>query len=176
MMGTADQAGESTHWRNERIRIMTLIEGLKRQGICYICRDLETGEVFGKQHVIHEDEVYRVVLDSYPLTQGHAILTYKPHREDLASLSPPEASRIFRAIVYVTKGLEAALGAQKVYLLSMPDGASSHLVFQLVPRYEGQPMGMQLFRLERQPLKNGAEMAAKIRSLLVADREKPEQG
>ena len=174
-MGTGTKDRGSTDWRNERLHIMTLIEGLKRKGVCYVCRDLETGEVFGKQHVIHEDEVYRVVLDSYPVTQGHAILTYKPHREDLSSLNAQEAGRIFKAIVFVTKALETGLGAQKVYLLSMPDGASSHLVFQLVPRYEGQPMGMQLFRLERQPLKDGPRLAARIASLLVSAKDKAEQ-
>ena len=155
---------------------MMVIEGLKRQGICYICRDLETGEVFGKQPTIFEDATYRVVLDSYPVTQGHAIITYKPHREDLSGLSAQEASKIFRAIVFVTKALESALGAQKVYLLSMPDGVSSHLTFQLVPRYEGQPMGMQLFRLERQPLVDGANMAAKVAKLLSSAKDKVEQG
>ena len=165
-MGKDDQAREPTNWRNERIRIMTLIEGLKRQGICHICRDLETGEVFGKQHVIHEDDVYRVVLDSFPVNPGHAILTYKPHREDLGALNSQEAARIFKAVVCVTKAIEMALGAEKVYLLSMPDGASSHLVFQLIPRYEGQPMGMQLLRLERRPLKDGAQMARRVSSVL----------
>ena len=175
-MSNDDQAGESADWRSERLRIMMVIEGLKRQGVCHICRDLETGEVFGKQHVVHEDDVYRVVLDSYPVTQGHAILTYKPHREDFTSLNAQEAGRIFRAIVFVSKAMETAFGAQKVYLLSMPDGASSHLAFQLVPRYEGQPMGMQLFRLERQPLKDGAKMAAKISALLKSAKDKAEQG
>jgi histidine triad (HIT) family protein len=167
-MGTTTQTAVAADWRKERMRIMMAIEGLKRQGICHVCRDLETGEVFGKQHVVHEDDVYRVVLDSFPVNPGHAILTYKPHREDLASLNSQEAGRIFKAVVCMAKAIEVALGAQKVYLLSMPDGASSHLVFQLIPRYEGQPMGMQLLRLERRPLKNGEEMARRIVGVLAS--------
>ena len=156
----------SEDWRKERMRVMLAMQGLKRQGICYVCRDLETGEVFGKQAVVHEDEVYRVVLDSCPVTPGHAIVTYKPHRDDLTSLNAQEAGRIFKAVVCMAKAIEMALGAQKVYLLSMPDGASSHLVFQLIPRYEGQPMGMQLLRLERRPLKNGEQLARRIAGVL----------
>jgi len=106
------------------------------------------------------------VLDSCPLNPGHAIVTYKPHRDDLASLNSQEAARIFKAVVCIAKAIEVALGAEKVYLLSMPDGPSSHLVFQLIPRFEGQPMGMQLLRRERRPLKDGAEMARRIASLL----------
>jgi histidine triad (HIT) family protein len=174
-MNAKEQPKELEEWRKERLRIMTVAEGLKRQGVCHVCKDLETGEVFGKQHIIHEDEVYRVVLDSYPINPGHAILTYKPHREGLASLNVQEAARIFRAIVWIAKAMEVALGAEKVYLLSMPDGPSSHLVFQLIPRYEGQPMGMQLLRLPRQPLKEGAKMARSIADVLAKARGGSEQ-
>jgi diadenosine tetraphosphate (Ap4A) HIT family hydrolase len=169
-MSTKGPQKVAEEWRKDRLHIMTVAEGLKRQGICHVCRDLETGEVFGKQDVIHEDEVYRVVLDPYPVNPGHAILTYKPHRDDLTSLNAQEAGRIFRAVVWIARAIEAALGAEKVYLLSMPDGPSSHLVFQLVPRYEGQPMGMQLLRLPRQPLKDGAEMAGRIAGALAKAR------
>ncbi len=165
-MGKQEQADGLKDWQKERVRTMTAAQGLKRQGICYICRDLETGEVFGKQHVLHEDEVYRVVLDSYPINPGHAIVTYKPHREGLTSLDSQEAARIFKAIVSIAKAIEKALHAEKVYLLSMPDGPSCHLVFQLIPRFEGQPMGMQLLRKERRPLKDGADVARRIAAVL----------
>jgi histidine triad (HIT) family protein len=175
-MGTEGGAVESADWRKERMRIMTVVEGLKRQGVCHVCRDLQTREVFGEQPVVHEDDVYRVVLDRFPLNPGHAIVTYKPHRDDLASLNSQEASRIFKAVVCMAKALKVALGAEKVYLLSMPDGASSHLVFQLIPRYKGQPMGMQLLRLGRRPLKDGARMAARIASVLAPAKETVAEG
>jgi len=165
-MGKQESVKQLKDWQKERVRIMTAAQGLKRQGVCYICKDLETGEVFGKQHVLHEDEVYRVVLDSFPINPGHAIVTYKPHREDLGELNAQEAGRIFKAIVCMAKAIEVALHAEKVYLLSMPDGPSCHLVFQLIPRFEGQPMGMQLLRKERRPLKDGADVARRIKAVL----------
>ncbi len=170
-MGKRAEVKQLKDWQMARARIMGAAERLKRQGLCYICRDLETGEVFGKQHVLHEDSVYRVVLDSYPVNPGHAIVTYKPHRDGLASLKFQEAARIFKAVVCIAKAIEGALGAEKVYLLSMPDGPSSHLVFQLIPRYKGQPMGMQLLRKERAPLKDGAEMARRIAAVLNSGSE-----
>jgi len=148
--------------QDERAAVLLRIESLRRQGICYICRDLETHEVFGKQPVIFEDDVYRVVLDSFPLNPGHTIVTFKPHRENLASLAAEDAARIFKAVVRISRAIQAGLGADAVYLLAMPDGSPSHLTFQLVPRYAGQPMGTQLLRMKRGRLKNGEKIARRI--------------
>jgi len=148
--------------QQERAAVLLRIEGLKRQGICYVCRDLETQEVFGPQPIIFEDDVYRVVLDSFPVNPGHVIITFKPHREGLGALDATESARILKAVVCVSRAVQTGLGAEAVYLLAMPDGSPSHLVFQLVPRYKGQPMGLQLLRMKRGRLKNGEEVAKRI--------------
>lgn len=174
---SADETNASgADWKERRARTLMRIEGLKREGECYVCRDLETGEVFGNQPVVYEDEVYRVVLDRFPVNPGQAIVTYKPHRESLSDLSQKEASRVFRAVTHITKALKAAVGAKKVYLTAMPDGEPSHLTFQLVPRYPGQPMGWQLLRRERRPLENGDEMAEQIAARLQLGQTSQPEG
>ena len=43
-----------------------VIGGLRGKGVCYICRDLETGEVFGDQPTVYDDDRLRAVLTLFP--------------------------------------------------------------------------------------------------------------
>lgn len=163
-------------WRLERGKVLSRIQNLRRQGVCYICRDLETQEVFGEQHVVYEDDLFRVVLDMYPRVEGHTIVVYKPHRDDLSDLSEEEAGVVFEMCVATVKAIKAALGAEKVYLLSMCDGPINHLNFQLMPRYPGNLMGYRRLAMERRPLQQGEETAGLIRSALFELVESEQAG
>ncbi len=162
------EGGSLEGWRRERGEILGRIENLRRQGVCYLCRDLETQEVFGEQHVIYEDDLFRVVLDMYPRVEGHTIVVYKPHRDDMSDLSEEEAGTIFEMCVAAVKAIKQALGAEKVYLLSMCDGPVNHLNFQLLPRYPGNLMGYRRLAMERRPLQQGDETAGIVREALFA--------
>ena len=154
------------NWRREREQLSQKIEELKRQGICYSCHDMKTGQVFGDQYLVCEDDLFKVVLESYPRMKGHTIVVYKPHREDISELSADEASCVFQMCVRVVKVIQRALGAEKVYLNTMCDGPINHLHFQLFPRYAGDPIGSRRFVSKRHPLTNGNEIAQLIRSAL----------
>lgn len=154
-------------WKRERGEMLRRIELLRRQGVCYICRDLETGEVFGKQHVIFENDRFRVVLDSYPRVEGHTIVVYKPHRADISQLAYDEVGPVFQMCIRVVKAIKSALGAEKVYLLTMCDGRVSHLNFQLLPRYAGNLMGYRRLAAHLYPLEEGPETASLIKSALL---------
>jgi diadenosine tetraphosphate (Ap4A) HIT family hydrolase len=158
-------------WKRTRRDLLQRIQQLRRQGICYICQDLKTQEVFGRQCVIWEDDEFRVVLDRYPRVEGHTILTYKPHREDVSELSEEEAALVFQMCVRVVKAIKAGLGAEKVYVLTMCDGPINHLNFQLLPRYPGNLMGYRRLALERRPLEHGEETAAEIRAALESEED-----
>ena len=155
-------------WKQERKQLLHGIEELKRQGVCYVCYDLETRRVFRDQHIVYEDNLFKVVLESYPQMKGHTILVYKPHREDMSFLSADEACRVFQICVKVVNAIKKALGAEKVYLNTMCDGEINHLHFQFFPRYAGDPIGSSRFVSERRPLTNGNEIAQLIRSALLA--------
>ena len=161
----------SNNWKRKREQVLRRIEELRRQGICYSCYDLETGQVFGDQHIVYEDHLFKVVLESYPRMKGHTIVVYKPHREDISFLSEEEASRMFQMCVRVVRAIKKALGAEKVYLNTMCDGEINHVHIQLFPRYAGDPMGSERFVSERGPLTNGREIAQRIRSALRADED-----
>lgn len=153
------------------------IVALRARGICYQCYNLRTGgAVFGPQHVIHEDERVCIVLEVAPRMRGHTIVVYKPHHEDLRSLSDAETARFFAACVRCANAITRALGAEKVYLNTMCDGESNHLHAQLFPRYPGDPQGSKRFVAPRGTLTDGADTAARIRAAFLAMNTFPLDG
>ena len=153
-------------WRKDREALMERIENLRQQGTCYSCHDLATGDVFGEQCDIYEDERFRIVLDPYPRMLGHTIVVYKPHREDISCLSDEETALVFQVCVWIIRAMKDALGAEKVYLNTMCDGGINHLHIQLFPRYPGESIGSRRFVHERAPLVDGEATATRIRNAL----------
>ena len=143
-----------------------VIDGLRSRGICYICRDLETGEVFGEQPTVYDDERLRVVLTLFPRMKGHTIVIFKPHREDISEINGEEASEILGLCVRMTNAIKRGLGAEKVYMNTMCDGEINHLHIQLFPRYPGERIGSSRFVAPRGPLTDGDETARRIRDAL----------
>ena len=143
-----------------------VIDGLRSRGVCYICRDLETGEVFGEQPTVYDDERLRAVLTLFPRMKGHTIVIFKPHREDISEINGEETSEIFGLCVRMTNAIKRGLGAEKVYMNTMCDGEINHLHIQLFPRYLGERIGSSRFVAPRGPLTDGDETARRIRDAL----------
>ncbi len=151
----------------QREQLTRRIDELRQQGICYSCYDLETGQLFHGQHIVFEDDLFRVALDLYPRMRGHTIVLYKPHREDLSQLTEEEASRIFALCVLITTAIKEGLGAEKVYLNTMCDGGINHFHLQLFPRYPGDSIGSERFVAPRGPVIDGTATAHRIREALL---------
>jgi histidine triad (HIT) family protein len=151
----------------QRGQLMRRIEELRQQGICYSCHDLATGELFHDQHVVFEDDQFRVALDLYPRMRGHTIVLYKPHREDLTELAEEEAGRVFAFCVLVARAIKEGLGAEMVYLNTMCDGGINHFHLQLFPRYPGDPIGSERFVAPRGLVIDGPGTARRIREALL---------
>lgn len=158
---------EGLHTERAYRQLRTRIEELRQRGICYVCHDLKTGELFRDQHVVFEDSEFRVALDLHPRMHGHTIVLYKPHREDLSELSQEEAGRVFAFCVLVTQAIKEGLGAEKVYLNTMCDGGINHFHLQLFPRYPGDTIGSERFVAPRGPVVNGPNTALRIREALL---------
>lgn len=159
----------SEAWREERERLGRRVENLRARGICYQCYDLQTGgDLFGDEHIVYEDDLFKVVLEPYPRAKGHTIVVYKPHREDISDLSEEEAGRVLGMCVRVVKAIKEGLGAEKVYLNTMCDGPINHLHLQLFPRYPGEEIGSTRFAAPRGPLVDGDDIADRIRLALHA--------
>lgn len=139
---------------------------LRSEGVCYTCRDLETGEIFGRQPTIYENDRFRVVPALFPRMKGHTIVIFKPHREDISEVTADEASEIFRLCVRLVNAIKRGLDAEKVYLNTMCDGEINHLHIQLFPRYAGERIGSSRFVAPRGQLREGEATAGRIREAL----------
>ena len=147
-------------------RLGERIAELRMQGVCPTCHDLATGELFGDQHVLFEDTQFRIALEQHPRATGHTIIVYKQHRDDFTQLGPDETAALFTLATRVANALKHAAGAEKVYLVTMCDGAPNHLHLELLPRLPGEPIGSRRFVTPRAVLENGDRMAASIRAAL----------
>jgi histidine triad (HIT) family protein len=158
---------EDSQTAQQRELIMRRIAKLRREGICYACHDLQTGELFHDQHVVYEDGDLRVALELFPRMRGHTIVLFKPHREDISELAEEEAARVFACCVLLTRAIKEGLGADKVYLNTMCDGGINHFHVQLFPRYPDDPIGSERFVAPRGTLIDGAETSRRIRDALL---------
>jgi diadenosine tetraphosphate (Ap4A) HIT family hydrolase len=160
----------SETWQQQREQVGLRVQELRRQGICDTCHNLATGEPYGNQYVIHEDDLFKVNLETFPRARGHAIAVYKPHRADLTELTEDEAGLVFQCCVRIANAIKRGLGAEKVYLNSMCDGPINHLHLQLFPRYPGDPIGSTRFVAPRGPLLDGDKTVRLIRGALETDQ------
>ena len=151
-------------WHERRRAVQARIEHLTRQGVCYTCHHLRTGEVFPEQVGIWDAPMFQIVLEPYPRMRGHTIIVWKSHRADFSELTPEEWQPCMGACRAAAEALKVALGAERVYLNSMCDGEINHLHFQLFPRYAGDRIGSSRFVLPRHPVQHAPEDAEAIRA------------
>lgn len=143
------------------------IQRLKDAGICYQCHDLATGEVFGEQPIIADEERIRIILDENPKAHGHTIIVWKPHRADFSELEPHETAELFTRCTQMANAIKTGLGAEKVYLVTMCDGEPNHLHIQLIPRYPGEPIGSKRLSGARHPIRDAEATIAALRTALA---------
>ena len=161
-MSNPESEDVELEWRQSREARAHLVAALEDQGICYICHDLATGEIFGQQPCIYEDARFKAVLAVDPRMYGHTIVILKPHRPDISALNDEQTASLFQLSVKIVNAMKTALGAEKVYLNTMCDGEISHLHLQLFPRFPGDSIGSKRFVAPRTPLLDGESTAYRI--------------
>ena len=165
-MSNPESEDVELEWLQSRSARGRSVDALHGQGICYICHDLATGEIFGQQPCIYEDSQFKAVLAVDPRMYGHTIVIFKPHRPDISALNDEQTASLFQLCVKLVNAIRKALGAEKVYLNTMCDGEISHLHLQLFPRFPGDSIGSKRFVAPRGPLLDGESTANRIRQAL----------
>lgn len=109
-----------------------------------------------------QEESYRILntqypnacfamLDKNPKTLGHSLIVSNSPFDDLtdklSDVDEAEKARTFEAAIELARRIETALGAEKVYIMSMCEKwnlwetssyvTSEHFHFHLIPRYHG---------------------------------------
>ncbi len=105
---------------------------------CIFCNIIEGKE---KAWKIYEDEQVLVILDAFPVTEGHMLILPKKHVEDLLDLSDEEIAHIFKVAKKVAKAAKKALNAEFVNIITAPS-MIKHAHVHVIPRYDYDLMGL----------------------------------
>lgn len=154
------------HWQERRRALGETVGSLAERGICYQCRDRETGgKILGEQDVILDEPDVRAVLSLDPRAPGHTIIVWKAHVHDFTELTDAQTGRLFTVARDVARAIQESIeGVARVYLVTMCDGDVNHLHLQLIPRYDGSPIGSKRLVDPRGPVLEGPRIAAEIRT------------
>ncbi|GAB3747652.1 HIT family protein [Microlunatus parietis] len=145
------------------------VRRLQAAGRCYQCHDQQVaGELLGRETVIATRGPVQVSLAADPRAVGHTIVGWLPHVPDFLALDEAETAVLFNAAREVGLALKAALGCERVYLVTMCDGEHNHLHLQLIPRYAGTPIGSRRLVDPRRPLRDASALTAAVRERLGA--------
>ena len=113
---------------------------------CIFCK-LASGEIPTK--TLYEDEEFRIILDTAPLTRGHALILPKKHAKDVFELDEETAGKAYRLAKQFGAKMVAALKADGINILQNNGSAAGQSVFHfhmhLIPRYseDGVTLGME---------------------------------
>jgi|SRR5690625_1317958 len=156
------------NWQERRRMTRDLVSELQSVGECYQCADQASGgRVFGSQHIVYSDDRLFAALSNDPRAPGHTVVVWRAHVHDFSKLDELSTSHLFNVCRRVAKALEDGLGGvERVYLVSMCDGAINHLHVQLIPRYKGQDIGSTRLVADRGPLTEPIEIASAVEKAL----------
>jgi len=127
---------------------------------CAIC----VGEV--PAYVIHEDELFLVIMDRFPVTPGHVLILPKRHAPGIFDLNDAESAAIMPLARRVAEKIQDTLNPTGLNLLQNNGKAAGQVVFHyhlhLIPRYEGDNFKFSHPHNDP-PLSELEEMAGKLR-------------
>lgn len=112
---------------------------------CLFCDD----DFFNEDNLIFENKFWRVIYDSFPVSNGHVLIIPKRHIESIFNLSF-EMLSLFNVIKMVKKFLDDKFHPDG-YNIGINDGIASgqtikHMHIHMIPRYNndgGLPCGVR---------------------------------
>ena len=123
---------------------------------CIFCKII-AGQV--DAHIVYEDELTSVFLDSGPLFPGHSLVCPKTHYDTLMDVPPDLLEPLFATAQVVARAVEKGLGAEGSFIAinNKISQSVAHLHVHVIPRRRGD--GMKGFFWPRRPYKDQQEMA-----------------
>lgn len=111
---------------------------------CIFCK-IANGEIPSK--TLHEDELFRVILDLNPATRGHALILPKAHAASLYDLPDETAEAVLVLAKRMAQIMSDRLCCDGLNLIQNNGEAAgqtvSHFHLHMIPRYvnDGQTLG-----------------------------------
>ena len=104
---------------------------------CIFC-DIVAGKV--KANVVYEDANLVVIMDAFPVTEGHLLVIPKGHLKDVLSLDEKQTAEIFNLARKSGNVLAKELDADSVNIATAPS-VVQHFHLHVIPRYVYDMMG-----------------------------------
>ena len=90
-------------------------------------------------HMIYEDDDCLVILDKYPIDNGHSLVITKKHFEKITDMNIDEVSRLFSKIPKISNAVIKATDAD-AFSIAQNNGKAAkqiipHVHIHVIPRY-----------------------------------------
>ena len=90
-------------------------------------------------YVIYEDDDCLVILDKYPIDNGHSLIITKKHSEKITDMNIDEVSRLFSKIPKISNAIIKATDAD-AFSVAQNNGKAAkqiipHVHIHVIPRY-----------------------------------------
>lgn len=135
---------------------------------CLFCRIIQ-GEIPSK--TLYEDHRFKVILDAFPASEGHAIIISKNHYTNLFELPQDEVGEIMKLAKKVGQEMMNILGCEGLNILQNNGEAAGQTVFHyhlhLIPRYKDDKVNIK-WKTEKIQEKRAEEFIEKIRKALAS--------
>ena len=91
-------------------------------------------------HLIYEDDDCLVILDKYPIDNGHSLIITKKHSEKITDMNVDEVSRLFSKIPKIVNAIIKATNAD-AFSIAQNNGKAAkqiipHVHIHIIPRYD----------------------------------------
>jgi diadenosine tetraphosphate (Ap4A) HIT family hydrolase len=115
---------------------------------CFLC-DLASGTPEHPHHMLYEDARTIAFLNRFPTVEGYTLVAPREHREQVTrDFSPNEFVELQRVVHRVGDAVRSAMGAERIYLLSLgSQQANRHVHWHVVPCLPGLPYERQQLAL-----------------------------
>ena len=90
-------------------------------------------------HIIYEDDDCLVILDKYPIDNGHSLIITKKHSEKITDMNIDDVSKLFSKIPKIANAIIKATHAD-AFSIAQNNGKSAkqiipHVHIHVIPRY-----------------------------------------
>ena len=91
-------------------------------------------------HVIYEDDDCLVILDKYPIDNGHSLIITKKHSEKIIDMNVNDVSRLFSKVPKIANSIIKATNAD-AFSIAQNNGKAAkqiipHVHIHVIPRYD----------------------------------------
>ncbi len=133
---------------------------------CIFCK-IVSGEA--QASVVYEDKLTIAFMDLGQVNPGHAIVTVKPHMQDIYALDETLAAVVFCTAALVAKAVKKAMKTDGITLLQANEAAGwqtvNHFHFHVIPRHSND--GLQLTWPAKHPPKEELDrLAIQVRAAI----------